>query len=119
MTCRFFIAILNKIHFLGYTSIVQLPEFFKTVLWSSDFSQLSPEDHIHEIVVNTINYGEWQHWQWLIDYYGEKKIGSVVKEASLSEFRKPALKLARILWGLPYPRYETRSDRIRAKKGLH
>lgn len=52
----------------------KLPAFFKPLMWSYRFSRLNPEELKDRLIVNTINYGKWRHWQWLVNYYGKKKI---------------------------------------------
>lgn len=96
----------------------KLPSYFKYLLWSYDFSKVDPEKDIKRIIVNTINYGDWKHWQWIINYYGKKKVKEIIEELPKSEFRKRALNLICLVLGIKKLKYETRSDKIRAEKNI-
>jgi len=52
----------------------KLPEFFKSLFWSYDFSTIDPQKNEERVIVNTINYGDWEHWQWIIKHYGKEKV---------------------------------------------
>ena len=45
---------------------LNLPLFFKSLFWSHDFSSLNPQRHRKTIILNSINYGEWKHWIWIV-----------------------------------------------------
>ena len=44
----------------------KLPKDFKPLLWNYDFSKIDPEEDIERIIINTVNYGNWKRWQWLV-----------------------------------------------------
>ncbi len=96
----------------------KLPSYFKSVLWSYDFSGMDPDEHRRTIIVNTINHGMWKHWEWVFDYYGKEDLREFIKDIPKSEFRKTAIKLFCLLLGLTLDdlRYETRSAYIQSQK---
>ena len=79
---------------------MNLPVFFKPILWSYDFSRIDSELQKKTIVVNTINYGDLRHWRWIAHYYGRDVIAKVLAEISASEIRPRAQKLAGILFSI-------------------
>lgn len=97
----------------------KLPRDFKYLMWSYDFSKLNPELHKERIIINTINYGQWRHWQWLADYYGKQQLKKIIQEIPISEFRNErALNLISLVLGIKKMRYATRSDKIRTKRNF-
>jgi len=94
------------------------PLFFKSVLWSYNFSKIDVEKDVERIVVNTINYGDWRHWQWIINYYGEKKIKEIIKNIPKSEFRKGAFRLISLLLNIKEMKYASRGAKIKAERDL-
>ena len=95
-----------------------LPSNFKPLFWSYRFSKISPEKDKERIIINTINYGDWEHWKWLIKYYGQKGLKEIIKDIPQSEFRKRALKLIGLLLGIKKIKYASRGAKIRAKKNI-
>lgn len=75
----------------------KLPQFFKPLLWSYDFSRIDATRHRKEITVNTINYGTWRHWEWLFKAYGVNEVRRIVEETPVTAFRDRALKLVSLL----------------------
>ncbi|MBU1255881.1 hypothetical protein KKH35_03355, partial [Patescibacteria group bacterium] len=69
-------------------------------------------------IINTINYGNWEHWKWIVKYYGKQKIKGIIREIPASEFRKRALKLISLILGIKEMKYATRGIKIRAEKNL-
>ena len=97
---------------------LRLPEFFSPLLWSYDFFSIDLERDKQRIVINTINYGQWKHWQWIVRYYGEKNIKQFIENTPISEFRPRALKLVSILLEIKDLKYESRSDKLKKTKNL-
>ena len=97
-------------------STTQLPLFFKPLMWSYRFPGIDLEKAKEIIVVQTINYGDWQHWRWIARFYGRDKIRKIVENLAASEFRPSALALASLMFGIKKMKYATRSDKIRAAK---
>lgn len=94
------------------------PSFFKPILWSYDFSKIDPEESMERIIVNTINYGDWQHWQWIVDYYGRNKVKRVIENTPVSEFRKGSLRLISLLLDIKKIKYVSRGAKIKAEKNI-
>lgn len=96
----------------------KLPSFFKPLFWSYKFSSIDPILHKQVIIINTINYGNWGHWQWIIKKYGPRKVKKIIEETPQTEFRPQALKLISLLLGIKKLKYASRSDYIEAKKSI-
>lgn len=97
---------------------LKLPEFFLPLLWSYDFSFIDLERDKKRIIINTINYGQWKHWQWIVRYYGKEMVNEVIENTPISEFRSRALKLVSILLGIKNLKYASRSDKLKKAKNL-
>jgi len=96
----------------------KLPLFFKPLFWSYKFSSIDPERDKKRIVINTINYGRWKHWLWLIKFYGKGEVKKIIKETPETEFRQPALKLISLLLDIEKLKYASRSDYIKSQKNF-
>ena len=97
---------------------LNLPQEFKQLFWSYKFSSINPEKHKRTVIINTINYGRWEHWRWIIKNYGKKEVKQVIEKTPASEFRKRVLKLICLLLKIKKLKYASRSDKIRAEKNL-
>jgi hypothetical protein len=95
-----------------------LPDFFKPLFWSYNFSKLNPEKDIERIVINSINYGDWKHWQWLVDFYGKEKLKEIVENIPESEFRKRALYVFSLILGIKEIKHASRGNKIRAERNI-
>jgi len=96
----------------------KLPEFFSPLLWAYNFSSLDLERDKERIIINTINYGQWKHWQWIVNYYGRENIKQFIENTPISEFRSRALKLVSLLLGIKNFKYVSRSDKLQKAKNL-
>ena len=96
----------------------KLPQNFKSLFWSYDFTAIDPQKNMERIIVNTINYGKWEHWQWIFRYYGAEKLRRAIKNIPASEFRKRPLKLISLLLKIKKMKYASRSIKIKAKKNI-
>ena len=76
----------------------KLPDFFKPILWSYDFSQIDPEKQKKVIIVNAINYGDLRHWRWLAQHYGKDAVKETLEHIPRTELRTRAEKLASLLF---------------------
>jgi hypothetical protein len=86
-----------------------LPDFFASILWSYDFSALDIEKNKKTIILQTINYGKWEHWKWIAKRYGVSEVAKVLSSARDTEFRKPALVLAEIIFNVKNTNHALRS----------
>ncbi len=96
----------------------KLPKDFKPLLWSYKFSEVDPEKDKRVIIVNTINYGNWHQWQWIIKKYGREYIKRFLINTPVSEFFPRPLDLISLLLGIKNFKYASRNDYIKAKKNL-
>lgn len=101
------------------TRQTKLPEFFRWLLWSYKFSQIDADEDKERIIINTINYGDWEHWRWVVNYYGTKEVKKIIENTSASEFRKRSLELISLLLGIKKLKYVSRGAKIRAEKNIH
>jgi hypothetical protein len=97
---------------------LQLPLFFKQLFWSYRFSSIDPKRDKKRVVINTINYGNWKHWVWLIKFYGKREVKRIIGQTPKSEFREPALKLIALLIGIKKLKYASRSDYIKSQSSI-
>lgn len=97
---------------------IKLPKKFKPLFWSYNFSKIDPEKHKKEVIINSINYGDWQHWQWLTRTYGRKEVKKIIIDIPSTTFFNQPLKVISLLLGIKQLKYASRSDYIEAKKNL-
>ncbi len=100
------------------TKHLKLPLFFKSLLWSYRFPLINPKRDKKRIIINTINYGGWRHWVWIIKFYGKKEVKRIIQQIPKTEFRERALKLISLLLGIKKLKYASRSDYIKSQKNL-
>ena len=96
----------------------KIPVFFKPLLWSYKFSEISLKEDIERIIINTINYGDWIHWQWIINYYGRNKVKKIIENTPSSEFRQRAFKLILLLLRIKKIKYASRGVKIKTAKNI-
>ena len=96
----------------------KLPQNFKDLLWSYNFSKIDLEEDKERIIINTINYGDWLHWQWVFNYYGTKEVKEIIENTPASEFRKRALKLVCLLLNIKLIKYASRGVKIKAEASV-
>lgn len=89
----------------------KLPLYFKPLFWSYNFSLLDPTKDKRLIIIKTINYGKWEHWQWMIKYYGKKEIKKIVEATRVTEFRPRVLRLISLLLSIRRFNYALRGPR--------
>ncbi len=94
----------SKIH----KHIVSLPDFFKPIMWSYDFSKIDLNKDKKWIIVNVINYGDLRHWKWIMEHCGRKTIQEVLADVPISEIRPRVLKLASIIFSIKNFNYAPR-----------
>lgn len=89
----------------------KLPKFFKPLFWSYEFSDISPDEHKAETIMQTINYGQLRHWKWVIKYYGQKEIERIVATFPITAFRPQDLRRFAALTGIRKFNYAPRATR--------
>ncbi len=82
------------------TSFQRLPLFFKPLFWSYSFDSLDLEKHKKTIILNTINYGNLEHWRWIIGFYGKDIIRNLLATLPVTELRLQVRKLVGIIFEL-------------------
>lgn len=98
------------------TKNLKIPLFFKPLFWSYKFSSIDLQKNKRTIIINTINYGKWEHWTWVIKFYGKENVKKFIEEIPETEFRVQALKLISILLDIKKLKYASRSDYIKDQK---
>ncbi len=94
----------------------KLPKSFEYLMWSYKFNEVDAKKDKERIIINTINYGQWYHWQWIAKYYGRDQLKKIIKDVPQSEFRNErALNVISLILGIKKMRYATRNDKIRTK----
>jgi len=96
----------------------KIPSFFKPLFWSYKFSSIDPYKNKRTIIINTINYGQWEHWTWVFKFYGKENVKKFIEEIPQTEFRVPALKLISLLLGIKKLKYASRSDYIKSQRNI-
>lgn len=86
-----------------------LPSFFKPLLWSYNFSRIDPENNKKLIIIQTINYGNLEHWRWINKFYGRKVVRDLLQNITSTELRPQALRLAGLLFNIERFNYAPRS----------
>ena len=107
-----------KIVYNIFMKAKRIPTFFKPIMWSYKVLKLDPERDMRTLTIQTINYGQWKHWQWLSRFYGRNRIKRLVEQIPRTEFRPSALKLAAVLFGIKKMKYASRSSYVRSQKNL-
>jgi len=85
-----------------------LPETFRPLLWSYDFSRIDPLRHKKTIIVQALNYGTLAQWRWLVESYGRAGVQNVVSNIPASELRPRSRRLASLLLGVERFNYAPR-----------
>lgn len=75
-----------------------LPVYFKTILWFSDFSKLSLEKDRDLILFQSLEKGRMEHLRYLVDMLGKKTIYDFARENAHRFSRKSILNFARIMF---------------------
>jgi len=100
------------------TKNLNLPLFFRPLLWSYNFSSIDSQKNKKTIILNTINYAGWKHWLWIIKFYGREGVKKIIEQTPKTEFRAPALKLISLLLDIKEFKYASRSDYLRSQKNI-
>jgi hypothetical protein len=85
-----------------------LPETFRPLLWSYDFSRIDPLKHKKTIILQALNYGTLAHWRWLVQSYGREGVREVLTHVPASEIKPRSLRLASLVFGVERFNYAPR-----------
>lgn len=89
----------------------QLPPSFRPLLWSYQFNSLDSEKDKRAIIVNTINYGNIDHWKWITHAYGKDTVKKILEALPESEIRPQARRLASVMFSAHHSTYASRGAR--------
>ena len=78
-----------------------LPQMFKHLLWSYDFTKLQPTKHKKTIILQAINYGDLKHWRWVNAFYGTAAIKAVLSSVSETEIKPRTRELVSLIFAIP------------------
>ncbi len=97
----------------------KLPKSFEYLMWSYKFNLVDPEEDKDRIIINTINYGQWEHLKWVVNYFGKARLRRIIENIPVSEFRNEAgLELVRLLLNIKKMKYANRGIKIQATKNI-
>jgi hypothetical protein len=87
---------------------VRLPETFRPLLWSYDFSKIDPAKDRKTIIVQAINYGTLSQWRWLVERYGREGIRDTLSGTQETEIKPYSRRLASLAFGVEHFNYAPR-----------
>ena len=103
------IVFIEKVGKICYTSYMKssssLPENLSSILWSYDLGKLDLKNDRRAILINIINYGNWNQWRWLVKTYSPTVVREEIKEIPATAFRPGALKLISLLLKVSIPQH--------------
>jgi len=88
----------------------QIPDYFKPLFWSYNFSKLDLVKDKKTIIIQAINYGDLKHWKWLVDKYGQEEIRSILQIVPATEIRDRVKNLITIMFNISNFNYAPRSS---------
>ena len=86
-----------------------VPEFFRTIVWSSELEKIDPQQHKVLLIIQAINYGDLRHWRWIARQYGAAEVARVIERTPKSAIRPGAYRLAAQVFSISH---ESPSSRI-------
>ena len=96
----------------------KFPSFFKPIFWWCKLSEIDADKDYRSVIVSTINYGGWEHWQWIFGYYGKDKIRQIIKDTPRSELRKGSFRLISLILNIKKIKYASRGAKIKAERNI-
>ena len=81
--------------------ITKLPNSFKPLFWSYDFTDLDLKKDKKTIIVNIVNYGDLKQWKWIKDFYGLATLKRTLMTVSATELRSRVRPLAQLIFSIP------------------
>ena len=79
---------------------LELPAFFRPLLWSYDISRVDLQRDRKVIMVNTLNYGDLKHWRWLVSFYGADEVREMITRLPATELRDRVRRLVELLFNI-------------------
>ena len=86
-----------------------LPAFFKPILWSYVFEKCDPIKMKRTIIIQALNYGNLNHWNWIRSHYGDEEIKNVLSSILVTEIRPKTKNLVEIFFDFNNWNYAHRS----------
>lgn len=77
-----------------------LPERFRHLFWSYHFSDIDVDKDKKTIIIQAINYGDLNHWAWLIKYYRLPVIKDILISVPASEINPRTRALVSLLFSI-------------------
>jgi hypothetical protein len=85
-----------------------LPDYFKPILWSYDFSKIDPNKDEKTLIVQAINYGDLKHWRWVTNKFGKSEIKKVLSAIQATEMSPRTRRLAQVIFSIDNFNYAPR-----------
>ncbi|OGC10039.1 hypothetical protein A2246_00365 [candidate division WOR-1 bacterium RIFOXYA2_FULL_37_7] len=82
---------------------MNLPKYFKSILWFADFNNISLEKDKNVILFQTLEKGRMEHLRFLAKMLGAKTIYNFAKKNSKRFSRKSIVPFAKTLFDKPSP----------------
>ena len=93
-----------------------LPNFFKPLFWSYNFSDINPKKERKTVIIQTINYGDLEHWKWLVEYYGKNIIKKTLTELPATQIKPRTLPLISLIFNIDKKEFNYAPRSIKAGK---
>ncbi|MDR1592378.1 MAG: DUF2333 family protein [Prevotellaceae bacterium] len=59
---------------------IKMPDFSPNLFWDTDIADLDMEKHKKFIVNRVLDYGSWDDWKIIRDYYGLIQVRDIAKD---------------------------------------
>jgi hypothetical protein len=92
----------------------KLPQSFKPLFWSYDFSKINPQKEKETVVIQTINYGDLDHWKWLNKYYGKNTITKILLKIPATSIKPRTRNLISLIFDINKERFNYASRSAKA-----
>jgi hypothetical protein len=77
---------------------MSLPEYFKSILWSSDFKKVSLKEDKETILFQALEKGRMEHLKYLCQKLGPRAIYAFAKKNAAKFSRKSILPFAKVMF---------------------
>ena len=82
-------------------TIIPIPEYVRSCLWSYDIGQLDLRSDQGRIITNVLNYGTTQAVDWLFSVYPKEAIKEVVSQPIPGEWNKKSINFWSLIFEVP------------------
>ncbi|MCX6810006.1 MAG: hypothetical protein NTZ65_04675 [Candidatus Berkelbacteria bacterium] len=100
MTTGDFVRRKNIMDDLNHRNQSKLPQSFKPFFWSYDFAKINPQKEKETVIIQTINYGDLDHWKWLRKYYGQDAIKKILLEIPVTAIKPRTRRLLSLIFDI-------------------